>query len=225
MQTRRDIIFIGLSAIPALAADFWKAKKSGEWSDKEIQRLLTKSPWAKEASVEFNMQGMEGMGGPPGGGPPGGGPGGGPEGGMPPMSATVIWESAPPIRAARKKDPTGMAENTYILSISGLPMMGGRGPRGGGGPQGAPNPERMNGMMGRLKEGCRLERKGKDPLACTGVQREEGDAQRILFLFEAGSQPVDLDDKEINFVARMGPLEIRSKFIPKEMVFESKLAV
>ena len=72
----------------------------------------------------------------------------------------------------------------YLISVSGLPMMGaggGRGMRGGGmpppqqfqvgapqqqGPPGQMDPqERQRMMQERLKESTRLERKGKDPIA------------------------------------------------------------
>ena len=124
MITRRNLILTGAGVLPLFAAaDFWNKKKPSEWSEKEVQALLTKSPWAKDASVEFNMQGMEG--GPDGGmgGPPGGGMGGE----MPEMHAVVRWEGAMPIRAANKTEAGQQAADTYIISLSGMPMMGGEG--------------------------------------------------------------------------------------------------
>ena len=53
------------------AEEFWNKKQPAEWSADELNTLLTKSPWAKEAKVSFE-------GGGPGGGRSGGGgyPGG-----------------------------------------------------------------------------------------------------------------------------------------------------
>ncbi len=86
MITRRNLILTGAGVLPLFAAaDFWNRKKPSEWSEKEVQTLLTKSPWAKDASVEFNMQGMEGG--------PGGGMGGPPDGGM---GGTSGWRHGRP---------------------------------------------------------------------------------------------------------------------------------
>jgi hypothetical protein len=70
-MTRRQAILglvlgSSLAAWGAPAADFWNDKQPGEWAEKDVQRLLTKSPWAKDASVEMDFGGMggPGMGGP-----------------------------------------------------------------------------------------------------------------------------------------------------------------
>jgi hypothetical protein len=121
---------IASAALPAWAfssKDFWETKPSGDWNSEEIDRMITKSPWAKEVTVTSGSR-MSGPGsggggrsrggvGFPGGGigfPGGGGgyPGGGNRGGYPgggrPSSdddrrvirATVRWESALPIQEA-----------------------------------------------------------------------------------------------------------------------------
>lgn len=48
---------------------FWNERPASEWSERETEQLLSRSPWAKEAEAQFKMPG--------GGGPRGGGPGGG----------------------------------------------------------------------------------------------------------------------------------------------------
>lgn len=116
------------SAVMLLAAPFWVEKPYQQWTQKEVSKLLSDSPWVKSAQVSFDfsaMRGAPGMGGPGGsgtggsvpgtGGPGAGGPGmggpgmggpggpgmGGPMGGgMPELSATVMWRSALPIRQA-----------------------------------------------------------------------------------------------------------------------------
>ena len=45
-----------------LAGDFWQDKKPSEWTEKDIQRLETKSPWAKDASVVSNYERLAGLG-------------------------------------------------------------------------------------------------------------------------------------------------------------------
>ena len=101
MLTRRDVLrFAAVSAaLPASgfgSKEFWEAKPASEWSADEIDRMLTKSPWAKNASVMGDRPGFGNGGGNgrsrgsvgfPGGGGigfPGGGvgfPGGGRQGG------------------------------------------------------------------------------------------------------------------------------------------------
>ena len=92
MLTRRDWIRLGLGVPAGLAAipswgfaskEFWDAKPYSEWSSSEVERMLTKSPWAKEVAISSpynNRRSTVGGGYPQGGGgyPQGGGyPGGG----------------------------------------------------------------------------------------------------------------------------------------------------
>lgn len=65
------------------AEDFWKTKPYTEWTEKEIKRVLTNSPWAKEVSAPMpgGSGGGAGGGGGRGGGRKGGGGGGGGMGG------------------------------------------------------------------------------------------------------------------------------------------------
>jgi len=66
----------------SVAEDFWKAKQPGQWSEDEVVKILTKSPWAKKvtpamplnlSSGSVNM--ASGGGGMGGGGVSGGGEG------------------------------------------------------------------------------------------------------------------------------------------------------
>ncbi len=90
MLNRRDWIRFGLcvpagiAAVPAwgfASKDFWDAKPYSEWNSSEVERMLTKSPWAKEVVIAAGTQGGSrrgiGGGGYPGGGYPGGGNSGG----------------------------------------------------------------------------------------------------------------------------------------------------
>lgn len=55
-----------------LAADFWETKKFTDWTDKDVQKILSDSPWATKVSIPK----------PPMGAPGGKGGGGGRGGGM-----------------------------------------------------------------------------------------------------------------------------------------------
>lgn len=61
---------------PSMAAEFWETKPSSEWNDKEVKRLMNRSPWAKEVTAEFDS-GRMGQESPGGGGGRAGGRGGG----------------------------------------------------------------------------------------------------------------------------------------------------
>ena len=91
MMTRRRVLAIGITTpvwagVPRLLAfapgQFWNERPASEWSEKEIEQLLSRSPWAKDAETQFKLPGGDGpqSGGPGGGGggmgvPPGGGGG------------------------------------------------------------------------------------------------------------------------------------------------------
>jgi hypothetical protein len=104
MLTRRSLMRfaaalpVASAAIPVWAfgsKDFWETKPSSDWNSEEVDKMITKSPWAKDASVASgNRMGGSGNGGSgrsrgglgfPGGGIgfPGGGGGGYPGGGYP----------------------------------------------------------------------------------------------------------------------------------------------
>src|ERR1700685_2498662 len=53
-MTRREILMLPFAAMPLLASpanEFWNEKKPEDWTKDEVQEMLTKSPWAKEAAV------------------------------------------------------------------------------------------------------------------------------------------------------------------------------
>ena len=80
----RSIAIASLSAAALWAADFWESKSYTEWSQKEVDKLMTASPWGQKVSVYMSGGGGGGggFGGPGGGaGRGGGGFGGGGGGG------------------------------------------------------------------------------------------------------------------------------------------------
>jgi hypothetical protein len=221
------------------SSEFWNDKKPEDWSEKEIQHLLTRSPWAKEVVATFDggrgpMRGDDGAAAsrsgrgrdsysgmidaaPSGGG--GGGRGRGDGGGLgeggghePQIKAVVRWETAAPVVAARRKQLPSSVQDQYVVSVSGLPMMGGN--------------DRIQGMEERLKVSTMLERKGRDPIYPAKVTggRSEG-IPTWIFFFPHGSQPIDPDDKEVTFKTKIGPVEVKTKFALKDMKYQGHLAL
>jgi hypothetical protein len=53
MPLRCIVALIFAAAASVLAADFWEAKDPTLWSEIQIRKIVTDSPWAKEAAVSF----------------------------------------------------------------------------------------------------------------------------------------------------------------------------
>ena len=142
----------GLAAwrpLHATTSGFWNKKAPGDWSTEEIDALITKSPWAREASAQGAAPGGGGYGSPGGspngGGYPGGSQGGGigmPRGGGRGMGGnrgggrgqqggvqyrgTVRWESAQPVLDALKTPLPDEFANHYVIAVIGFPLPGGQ---------------------------------------------------------------------------------------------------
>jgi hypothetical protein len=169
-----------------------------------------------------------GMGGPGGGGMggPGGGMGGGPDGGgFEAPKVNVRWESATPMMEAASKLESPLAKSLaewskdyYVVTVTGMPMMRRR-------PEGAPSPDpaRMKQMSDRLRGMTALKRKGKDDVAPERVETVQGaDGMVMAFLF-ARTAGVAAEDKEVSFETAFGPMQVKSKFVLKEMQVKGKL--
>ena len=289
MLTRRDAVRValgipaGLSAISAWAfsaKDFWETKPSSEWSSEEVDRMLTKSPWAKEAVVSFNgsrggfgsgdgntgrrggiggggiggggiggggigggIPGIGGIGGAGGtggrrypgqGGPPGGGPRGDDPGGAgrQQFHGTVRWESARPIQEALRIGSSEEGTNPdfekyYVINLLGeLPMMGAGRRRGDNSSSDEDDPAQKERRIEMLTEFTKLEHKDGSVFL---EKIEQGSrigrpGPGTLFYFSK-LDGISLDDKQVTFVTKLGPVEVKSKFTPKDMLYRGKLAL
>jgi len=154
---------------------------------------------------------------------------GGPGGGMSTPRMVVRWESAAPLRDAESRmEQAGAsapvsqwAREFYVISVSGLPA-GGR--RGG--------EEPAEGQDGRspmgpasMKAGTSLKRKGKEPIYPARVERLQTAAGPVIAFLFPRTDPIDADDKEVNFESGLGPLGIKCKFVLKAMTYHGKLAL
>jgi hypothetical protein len=245
-MTGKVAILTCASGLLLLGADPWKDKKPADWSAKEVNRIRTNSPWAKSTTTGANMDAMSGMrgrgAGDPGGlggggvsgreagpgGVPGqdtarpggglGGPGGAPIGGGPVASTettrvTVRWESAAPVReaAAKVEDPNAgqfneWSQTYYVISASGLP-------------------NQMLQLQDKLKQATLLKRKGKGPIAPEQVGVLKGTEGPVMVFLFPRSDAINPEDKEVSFESVLGPMEVKSKFGLKDMVYEGKLAL
>ena len=133
----------------------------------------------------------------------------------------VRWESAAPIREAAKRELAQDASECYVISVSGLPFA-----RGGRGAGPGPVPADDGGaeqIQNRLQGAASLQWKGKPAVVGASIRRESDGT--LLFFFPCAAGSLSLDDKEVSFQLRTGPLELKTKFALKEMIYGGKLAL
>jgi hypothetical protein len=241
---RRDVVLLLAAAISFGASDFWNKKKPADWSADEIDQLKTRSPWAKKIQIDGGrpqsrpqsmdtegsrgsfggMQGADRNGISEGGGGRGarGGRGGDPDAARAAMATTEViirWESAAPLRDATKLQLPPEFENSYAISVTGLPpavlIMG----VGRGEPSARPA-ERQRAMVQRLLGVTTLTAKGRDPEAAAVVVQS---ADRASLIFAFPKLPLTLDDKNVVFTMNLGSTAIKAKFEPKEMSWNGQL--
>lgn len=238
-------------AICAWAADFWQTKPYTDWSEKEVQKLLTNSPWSKEVSVA--MPGGGGGAGRGGGRRGGGGGGGGdvsgdtpmsgpatssgggnagrnasvqelgtPGGGAPAINLVVSWRTALPLRQAIVKQKFGAEAGTSPDARKMLDA-----PQKAYAIVVAGLPGRMmrnsEDMKASLLKNTMLTIKGKEPIAPADLQTGAAGQQMVVVFLFPRTNPIDAGDKEVEFSSKIGTLTVKQKFKLKDMMFNGKL--
>ncbi len=239
-------VAVGTFAVSLLAADFWQAKPFTDWNEKDVQKMLQSSPWAKQFSVALaasngtvggrragNSPNSGAMSGPASGSDQGGlgryagnregAPDSGTGGGGPTVNLTVRWQSALPVREAIVKAKYGNEAATspeakkaledkvdhYILSVGGLPKSLLQG-----------DADQLKTQM--LGQGT-LVIKGKDPIKPVDFMTETaGRTAEVMFAFPR-TTAITEDDKEVEFIVKIGDFSIRQKFRLKDMLINGKL--
>lgn len=218
-----------LTATIAQGGDFWNDKQPAKWTVKEAHKLMARSPWAKEATMQFAGRNPDTADGDdsersrrsaqrqpaPGGGTMGDNSGGaGPLGDVTSMPTLLVrWESAKPIREAESKLEMEMpdrADEFYMLSVSWFPLQGRD-----------PSP----GIKERLIAAAALKIKGKDPIPPADVEVIEGDKGILVVYFFPRKDAIQAADKEVIFEMNNGPSLLQVKFPLKDMKFGGELAL
>jgi len=140
----------------------------------------------------------------------------------PEIKVLVRWESAKPVCDARKKElPKELAGN-YVISVSGMPLEGGRHEgeqrwpdKGGDG---------TADFVERLKQATQLLRKNADPIYPARIM-QDSQGQVRYFVFPYGSQPIQASDKEVVFHLALSRMELKAKFALKDMMYQGALAL
>jgi|SRR5579871_1417748 len=233
------------AALTLWAAEVWQTKPYTDWTDKDIQKIMSDSPWAKKLSVALPMSGG------PGGGPippsttgSTGGRGGGrsgPQGtaasgggdpgiagdvqlgtGVPETVLLVRWRTALVVNEALAKSKYGADAGTspdakkmlepepkyYVIWINGLPAN--------------LRPQNAEAKQAMLKDSV-LNPKDKNSIPAEDIQfAGQGRATDFFYLFPK-SAALTADDKEVEFVTKLGKTAIKAKFKLKDMEINGKL--
>ena len=214
-----SLVWLAACAVLA-AADFWEEEEFTAWSDREVQRMMSNSPWAKRITVAFPRPPRAAVDDSVRGAQRGrGGFGGGDAFGGSPQSRLIVqWRSALPMRQAMVRgrigeggalDPAGrqllaLSPDAYFIVVSGLPRTF------------ASNPA-------RLTSSARLERRGKPPiLSLQASPQREGDGIALVYLFPR-DDAITLEDDEIEFVTEVAEATIKRKFELEDMVVNGDL--
>lgn len=239
-----------LCALCVWAADFWTAKPFTDWNEKEIQKMISDSPWTGKVTISTGTAafagpagGGKGGGGGRGGGRPsgpqgdgatsdpgvdgGGGPGGGGGGdfggGPGGVSVTLLWQTALPVKQALVKRQFGAEAGTSPEAKARLER------------QEQVYVLTLVGMPGftlgaaagdkkaALLETTTLTVNGKPPLKAVDVQVSGGRGTgNVSFLFPR-TATFTVEDKEMVFSTKFDKTPVKTKFKLKDMVFNGKV--
>jgi hypothetical protein len=236
-------IWPAFHALRAANKEFWESKDPANWSNEEKRILLGQSPWAREGIVRFEVE-RKGATAPyegvarPGGDIPGARPGitpGAPASvpigeAPPPVPSTdkgqdvqfrvlARWESAKPVHLAGGPELPAGTERFYVIRLQGMPLL--PPPKGGDGAS-VPNPNQS--MLDAIKQGSRIERKGKIAIPCAHLLTGSGEsATELLLFFERGADPITVGEKAVTLESRFGPFHLSVKFPLKDMMYKGAL--
>jgi len=250
--SRRDLLLAaaglaGWNRLYASSADFWNKKPPAQWTPEEIDRLTTKSPWAKPVKAQGTASYSDGGArqrtgtGYPGSAPPtiglprigiggrGGGMGRGGGGNRSPRqtsttyTGTVRWESAQPVLDALKAPLAKDFDGHYVISVSGFPLQSGRrmSESNDDDSEGQPSQDSLD----NLRQSTILQPKGKELVQAGIVRRDVSNGVVILFGFSRELLPLTPADKEVEFQCKLPRVLVKAKFELKEMLYHGSLAV
>jgi len=230
--TLAGIVAVLLASAALTAAEFWDEKDFTTWSPQQIDRMLTDSPWAKKATIVLGslregagadggfQSGGAGFGG--GGGGRSSDGGGGEFNGVRRITATVAWISALPVRQAIARLRAGVDapvlpddkrlpedEAFYVVAVAGMPTR-----------------VAQAASRNEVVDKTDLKSKRKEPIKPADIRivPESKETVRVEFVFPR-SNAITLDDKEVEFVTKIGAADITRKFTLADMMVRGRLAL
>lgn len=217
MLSRRGVLALigsGWCSFASGNKDFWNQKDPAAWTADEVEELLSKSPWAKQATVEYAAGATDHrVWGETPPGFPGGGrlpqKGGGRSRPVRSSAYRVTWASAAPILAATKTPLPDAFRDHFTLSVSGL-LPG----------SSLTSPDRLD----DLKQFTTLKPKTR-ALAQAGVVEWQAASKTLLFGFSRDILEFSKTDPVADFETKIGRLGLKVRFEPKEMIYRGQLAL
>ena len=243
-------VLVPLLALCLWAADFWTAKPFTEWSDKEVNKILTDSPWAQKVTLSGGFGGGPGIAESPGGGGRGGrggggggGRGGGPQGdaatadpgidggggggfggGAPAgVTVTLLWQTALPVKQALAKRKFGAEAGTSPDAKAAVERVDQVYALTLIGMPGYTLAAVQGDKKAALLASTMLTVNGKPPLQASDVQASGGrGAATVSFLFPK-TATFTAEDKEMEFSSKFDKTVVKKKFKLKDMVVNGKV--
>ena len=212
LSRRGILLFVATLRLSAGDSEFWNRKDPSEWSADEVDRLITKSPWAKEITVLQEQSGQKRRGRAAG-----------------QFNGVVRWESAKPVLEAMKTSLPAEFSNHYVISVSGIPMSS-LGPRisESTAAEARAKQREIEGVLDRIKSVTRLEANGA-AAAQPGIVQETpfgvGETRTMLFGFSKTLLQLSLENQEAGFNTQMGMIQVKARFNLREMIYHDELAV
>ena len=242
-------VLVPLLALCVWAADFWTAKPFTEWNDKEVNKIISDSPWAQKVTISAGFGGGPGIAesagggrGGRGGGGGGGGRGGGPQGdaatadpgidgggggfggGAPgAVTVTLLWQTALPVKQALAKRKFGAEAGTSPDAKAAIERVD------------QVYVLTLSGVPGNLLAATQGDKKaallaattvtatGKPPLQAADLQASGGrGGGTVSFLFPK-TATFTPEDNEIEFSTKFDKTPIKKKFKLKDMVVNGKV--
>jgi hypothetical protein len=198
-MTRRWLLLAPLFSLSRVwgAGDFWNRKSPKDWSDEEIHRLITQSPWAQDTRVDpktgvyapvpetSQSQGSLDK----------------PVLGARTPRMIVCWDSARPILdALGNMIPPGL-EGHYVIGVTD-----------------------SDHEVDPLKTSSSLTAKSQHPVQASTVVRGR-DKVTVFFAFSRELLPLTARDREVLFSLDTDQIALKAKFDPKTMIYRGELAL
>ena len=217
-------IFVVVISSVCIGASRWETTSFTEWTDDVLQELLADSPWAGEASVSRARTSSVGT--------------------PPPADekAVVTWTTALPMREALVREAIGLNGNVTKEAetfLSTTPMVYVVAVKISGGPASASYASLVQEVQketflvrtdGRTPlnafsaEGHALDKSGRLIADVASAEAVEGGTTLFVFQFSKGLALTMLD-RDVEFVTKVGTLNIKKKFKMKDMVYKGELAL
>lgn len=182
-----NILAAFLVAGTVFAQNFWERKQYLQWTNEEISKLTSDSPWAKDLNVASGGQNI---------------------------TLKITWLTALPIKQAVLKDRVdaggilaesakeimSVQEEYYVIGVTGLP---------------ADIAQKLTEASLRVANKPEIE-------PAKGDFQSRGRTVDVMILFPR-TNPISVEDKEVELILKLNDAEIGKKFPLKDMVYNGKL--